>query len=190
MRHKYQTRGIVLARSSSGEANTFITLMTPSLGLVRARAQGLRRSGAKLAAALSTFVESDVVLVRGKEGWRVTGAVPSENWFIRMQHMAARARASRISNLLLRLVAGEVQEEQVLFAIITGFFDALATLSEEAQDAAEVLAALRILAALGLDTGDIPGEPASYTTPLMETVKQHRAEYIVRINRGIAASEL
>lgn len=190
MRHKYETRGIVLARASVGEANTFVTLITPSLGLVRARAQGLRRSGAKLAAALSTFVESDVVLVRGKEGWRVTGAVPQENWFNRMQHLTPRARASRISSLLLRLVAGEVQEEQILFAIVTGFFEALAVLPEDLQDSAEVLAALRILAALGLDTGDIPGEPSSYAMPLMTTVTQKRAEYIVRINRGIAASEL
>jgi len=51
MRHKYETRGIVLSRSPLGEANAFVTLLTPELGLVRARAQGVRRSGAKLSAA-------------------------------------------------------------------------------------------------------------------------------------------
>src|SRR3989338_9216530 len=96
MRHKYETRGIVLSRSSLGEANAFITLLTPELGLVRARAQGLRRSGAKLAAALPTLAESSVVLVRGRDGWRLAGAVLEENWFARIQRAAARARAARV----------------------------------------------------------------------------------------------
>mgnify|MGYP001567250827 CR=1 FL=1 len=75
MRYKYETRGIVLSRAPSGEANAFITLITPELGLVRARAQGVRKPGAKLAAALATFAESSLVLVRGKEDWRIAGAV-------------------------------------------------------------------------------------------------------------------
>ncbi|MDE1919605.1 MAG: recombination protein O N-terminal domain-containing protein, partial [Patescibacteria group bacterium] len=90
MRHKYETRGIVLSRAPAGETNALVTLLTPGLGIVRARAQGLRRSGAKLAAALATFAESEVVLVRGREGWRVTGAVLEENWFMKMGHADAR----------------------------------------------------------------------------------------------------
>jgi len=39
MRHKYETCGIVLARAPAGEANALITFITPSLGLIRARAQ-------------------------------------------------------------------------------------------------------------------------------------------------------
>lgn len=189
MRHKYETRGIVLSRAPSGEANTFIALLTPSLGLVRARAQGLRRSGAKLAAALATFAESDVVLVRGKEGWRITGAVLRENWFVRLQQLAPRRRAARLAHLVLRLVAGEAQDP-ALFPILAGFLEALALLPEDAHDAAEVLAALRVLAALGLDTGDLPGEVSLFTPAVLSTVAQQRSNYIVRINRGIGASGL
>lgn len=189
MRHRYETRAIVLSRAPVGEAHMFITLITPNLGLVRARAQGLRRSGAKLAAALATFVESDVILVRGKEGWRITGAVSRENWFVRLQHPAPRKRAARISHLLLRLVAGEAHDP-TLFPILAGFFEALAFLPEDTHDAAEVLAALRVLAALGLDTGDLPGEVSLFTPAVLSTVAQQRSNYIVRINRGIGASGL
>lgn len=189
MRHKYQTRGIVLARSPSGETNAFVTLITPELGLLRARAQGVRRPGAKLAAALATFSESELVLVRGREGWRIAGAVPQASWFKRLKHAASRVRAARVTGLLLRLVAGEAHDP-ALFPIIRGFFQALAELPDDAHEAAEVLAALRVVAALGLDAGDIPGEPSLFTPPLLSAIAEKHTDYIARINTGITASGL
>ncbi|MBU6388823.1 recombination protein O N-terminal domain-containing protein [Patescibacteria group bacterium] len=189
MRHKYETRGVVLSRSPLGEANAFVTVLTPELGLVRARAQGVRRPGAKLAAALATFAESSLVLVRGREGWRIAGAVLEENWFVRMAHAHARVAAARLSGLLLRLVAGEVHDPK-LFSVIIGFFGALATLPDHEHEAAEVLAALRILAVLGLDAGNIPGDASEFSPATLALVREARASYIARINRGIAASGL
>lgn len=189
MRHKYETRGLVLSRAHGGEANTFVTLLTPDLGLVHARAQSLRKPGAKLAAALATLAESEVVLVRGKEGWRVTGAVLSENWFARLGAADARGRVARVSGLLLRLVAGEAQDAEI-FLIIRGFLESFGTLSEELQDAAEVLVVLRALAALGLDTGDIPGGVSEFEPALLADVTKNRKAYVARINAGIAASGL
>jgi recombinational DNA repair protein (RecF pathway) len=169
--------------------NVFVTLLTPEIGMVRARAQGVRRSGAKLASALTTFAESSFVLVRGKEGWRIAGAVLEENWFQRMQDVDSRVCAGRVCGLLLRLVAGEARDEE-LFPIVKGFFQALAELPEDLHEVVEILAALRVLAALGFDTGNIPGEPSVFTTTLLETVREDRKDYITRINRGITASEL
>jgi len=189
MRHKYETRGIVLSRASYGEESVFVTLLTSDLGLVRARAQGLRRPGAKLATALATFVESDLVLVRGKESWRLVGAVLQENWFTRLRLHTPRMRAARVSGLLLRLVAGE-EHDPKLFSIIRGFFGALATLPEDMHEDAEVLAALRTLAILGLDTGEIPGEESIFSTPVLVSVSLNRSSYITRINNGIIASGL
>ncbi len=179
MRHKYDTCGIVLARTAVGEANDSIAILTQEVGLVRARAQGVRKSGAKLAHALTTFTESEVVLVQGKEYWRIAGAVLKENWFLRMSRAETRTRAARVANLLLRLVAGETRDS-ALFEIIRNFFESLVTLSEEKHEQAEILTVLGILAALGLDTGEIPEEikEGNYTS------------YIRRINRGIEASGL
>lgn len=189
MRHKYETRGIVLSRSLLGEANAFIIVLTPELGLVRARVQGLRRPGAKLAAALATFVESSLVLVRAREGWRVAGAVFEENWFKRLPHATPRARASRVSGLLLRLVAGE-EHNAALFPVMRGFFEALSELPEEAHEAAEMLAAFRILTALGLAAGEMPDDVSAFSLPLLAAVREERAKYVARINHGIAASGL
>ncbi|MDO8566983.1 MAG: recombination protein O N-terminal domain-containing protein [bacterium] len=189
MRHKYETRALALSRSPLGEANVLVTLLTPDLGFVRARAQGLRRSGAKLASSLATLTESEVVLVRGKESWRVAGAVLVEDWFIRLGSREARTRAARLSDLLLRLIA-DGTNDPALFPILRGFFNALATLREDSHEAAEVLAAIRTLAALGLDRGGIPGDVSAFTEPMLSDVMKERTGYIARINNGIAASGL
>ena len=189
MRHKYETLGLVLARSHIGEANTSIIFLNPDLGLVHARAQGLRNTGAKLASSLATLTESRVVLVRGKEGWRVTGAVLEENWFARLPEAAPRERLARVTGLLLRLVAGETQDSE-LFPVVKAFFVALATLPEDRHEAVEILAVLRILASLGFDTGEIPEDTALFSAFSFAEIIENRAGYIARINNGIAASEL
>jgi hypothetical protein len=95
----------------------------------------------------------------------------------------------RVSGLLLRLVAGEVQDP-ALFPLITNFFKALAELPEDMQSAAETLAVLRMLSVLGLDAGELPEEKTLFTQPLLAAVAKNRAKYIVRINHGIEASGL
>lgn len=175
MRHKYATRALVLSRGAAREAGLMLTLLTEDFGLVRARAEGLRKSGAKLASALQTLCECDVTLVRGKDGWRLTGALLTENRF-RTLDIEARARAARISSLLLRLTPPDAQEPGY-FLFYHQFLQKLAQMKPEEQDRAECLAALSLLVMLGLDTGPV-------------TEEESRASLVVRINRGIAASGL
>lgn len=188
MRHKYDTRAITLARTSIGEANALLALLTRDMGLVRARAQGLRKSGAKLAAALATWSESDVVLVKGAEGWRVTGAVLREDRFAQLP-AAAREGAGRVSGLLLRL-AGDDASDPGLFELFSGYLDALTSASVSDYDALEILAALRLLALLGFDAGELPDAAAPYGAVGRTRVLEDRSAYVVRVNRGIEASGL
>ena len=185
MRHKYATRGVVLSRTPHGEANLLVSILTPELGLVRARAQSARKLGAKLAPALATFAESDFLLVKGSEGWRVAGAQLARNRFTEMGR-AARLRAARVTGLLLRLVAGEAADQEVHAALL-GFFDALAALPESVHDAAECVAALRLLATLGFIAGSIP---EAYEPTILAEVAGDRRAHVLRINQGIAASGL
>lgn len=179
----------MLSRAPVGEASSFITLITSDLGLVRALAQSVRKSGAKLSPALASFAESDVTLVRGKDGWRLSGAVLEECWFARLGNIAPRERAARLSGLLLRLVAGESQNAE-LFHIMRGAFDAFAKANDKEHEAIESLAALRILSALGLVAGAIPGSASEFDDRLLAEVAENRSSYIERINRGIVASGL
>lgn len=189
MRHKYHTHALVLSRAPLGEASARVTLLTQELGLLSARAQSVRKPAARFASALATFAESDMLLVRGAEGWRVAGAVLQNHWHRKLSP-EARLRASRINRLLLRLAPGDIAGD-ALFLTMQGFFSALASHTEEAQDAAECLAALRILRALGLDEGAVPGATLShYEHDALAEIASNRRAFVARINRGIEASGL
>lgn len=188
MRHKYSTRAIVLGRRSSGEESLSASLLTEDFGLIRARSQGARKQGAKMSAGLQTLSRSDVTLLRGKDGWRMAGAVLETNWS-RALSADGRLRAARVLELADRLIRGE-HEDAELFAVLSSFLAALAGRSEEEQDAIEMLAVVRLLHALGLDAGDIYGAPEAYADEAISRAREARTALIARINHGIAASGL
>lgn len=175
MRHKYVTRGIVLRRGAARESGLVLTLLTEDFGLVRAKAEGLRKPGAKLASALQTLCESDVTLVRGKDGWRITGALLAVNRF-HLLSTDARATAARVASLFLRLMPEGAQEQGFLSLYRTLLIE-LETLPLAEHDTAECRAALNLLVLLGLDAG-------------AEMESLPRNDLVVRINKGIAASGL
>lgn len=189
MRHKYATEAIVLARAPIGEASALITLLTKDLGLVRARAQGVRKPSAKLASALQTLSGSDVTLVRGKEGWRLSGAILSEDYFDPLTP-AMRERAGRTAHLMLRMLSGETSDPEA-YRILVELLVVLPELSEDEQDAAEILAALYLLQSVGVDAGEqAPDSDGRFGPHARAYAKGNRKDLIVRINRGIEASGL
>lgn len=188
MRHKYTTPALVLARRAHGEADGLVTLATSDFGVIRARATGLRKTGSKMSVGLQTFTESDVMLVRGKEGWRLTGAIPVAPWALSLGH-EERERAGRISELIVRLSQGEDAEPR-LFSILKAFMEILPTLPQADADAAECLAALRVLRVLGHDAGELPGDFQDFGEDALREVAEGRKGYIARVNTGILASGL
>jgi len=188
VRPRYSVSAITLARTPHGEASASIALLTNEFGLIRARAQGIRKSGAKLASALQTLAESEAILVRGKDGWRLSGAMLSSNRFSELSPLA-RLRAGRVGQLLLRLIQGELRDPD-LFETYRAFLSILPSLTEEEADAAETLMALQMLRMLGLDAGELPEGAAVFGEGARRKVQEERRSYILRINKGISASGL
>jgi recombinational DNA repair protein (RecF pathway) len=186
MRPKYSTRAITLARYPMGEASASVIMLTEEFGLMRARVQGIRKLGAKLAPALQTLSESEILLVRGKDGWRLSGAVLAESWFTCLS-ADARTRAGRIASLILRLVHGE-SADRSLWNAFSEFLVALQALPQELGEPAEMLAALRIVRSLGLDAGDLEND--TYAPAALMQLSAIRHDIIMRINRGLSASGL
>lgn len=188
MQHKYRTDALVLARHPVKEHDGLVILATPDFGIVRARAGALRRPGSKMAAGLQTLTESNVALIRAKDGWRLAGAVAIHSWAALLTR-ESRMRFARVADLMQRLSGGE-EPELRLFEEASAFVRALATLPEEAQDAAECLAALRVLHILGHDAGELPGGFCIYDEASLASLEDNRKSYITRINTGIIASGL
>ncbi len=165
----------MLGRAAAREAGLTLTLLTEDMGLVRARAEGLRNPGAKLAGALQTLCECEVTLLRGREGWRLSGALLTENHF-NLLSSEARATSARVAGLFLRLMPPDAHEPG-FFALYRDFLHSLEGLTREQLDTAECSVALSLLIMLGLDAGSTDANSS-------------RSDVIVRINRGIAASGL
>ncbi|MCS7001958.1 MAG: DNA repair protein RecO, partial [Dehalococcoidia bacterium] len=70
----YRTEAVVLRRHNLGEADKILTLLTPTYGLVRAVAKGVRRPKAKLAGHLDLLCRSDLLIAKGLNLDVVTGA--------------------------------------------------------------------------------------------------------------------
>jgi recombinational DNA repair protein (RecF pathway) len=108
--HLYQTKAYVLGAAATGEANMMCRLFTRDLGFVAAFAQGVRLAKSKMAGHLTpgTFVQ--VSLVRGKELWRLVGAIeiaaPKDEMTLE-ERVQRRAFWARISKFLNRFVQGE-----------------------------------------------------------------------------------
>lgn len=188
MQHKYRTEVLVLARHPLKEHDATVILATPDFGIIRARTAGLRKPGSKMAAGLQTLMESNIALIRAKDGWRLAGALPLRDWAQELS-FESRKRFARVSELMQRLSHGEDPEAR-LYTEALSFADALSKLPEQEQDAAECLAALRVLHILGLDAGEMPGEYCDYSGESLSAVGTERKSYIARINNGIVASGL
>jgi DNA repair protein RecO len=138
----YSTRGFILGSSPSGEASKIYLLYTEDFGLVRARAQGVRLITSKLRYNLEDFSFGSFSLVKGKEVWRLTGALK-----IDLQPKFSTVRA-RVLNFVKRLVQGEEKNEKL--------FKTLLSITE--TEMSEPLILAHILSALGyMDIKTISG---------------------------------
>ena len=75
LHHIYHTEGFVLSGQSVGEANKYFRIFTKDFGMVGAMAQGIRLLQSKLRYSLQDYSYSKISLVRGKQVWRIVGAI-------------------------------------------------------------------------------------------------------------------
>lgn len=69
-----------MKKTDSGEADALFTLYTKEYGKIRARAQGVKKEGAKLKGHLEPLSLSSVSFVLGKNGERLTGSSLINYW--------------------------------------------------------------------------------------------------------------
>src|SRR3989344_2568587 len=120
----YSTEGLILRSRDVGEASKVLSLFTKELGLIHARAQGVREGRSKLRYHLQDFSLASFDLVRGKNGWRVTGARDAENlalFPITEKENAALSILISISSLLTRLLHGEEKNIELYSDVVSSF---------------------------------------------------------------------
>ncbi|MBI5005317.1 MAG: DNA repair protein RecO [Candidatus Lloydbacteria bacterium] len=144
--HIYTTDGIVLGSVSVGESNRYLYVLTKNLGLLGVRAQGIRELRSKLRFALTDFSHVRVALVRGKDVWRVTSAVPFSSYQALFFDKEKLRVFARIASLLRRLVVGETEHAALFdFMFRTAVFLAAEKFTAKELACMEALAALSVL---------------------------------------------
>ncbi len=139
MHHIYTTEAFVVHSTPQGEANKFLLLFTRQFGMIGAVAQGIRLSQSKLRFHVQDSSYSTVSVVRGKEVWRLTGAVEIEHSKSKVIHL-------KILKLLKRLLHGEEKNDS-LFDIVHELYQS--SIEEKDYETVECLTVLRILNSLG-----------------------------------------
>ncbi len=184
MSHRvYTTEGVVLGGNNFGEANRWYFILTPDLGLIRARAQSVRALGSKLRGHLPLFGHLELATVRGRDGWHLTGAVATGRYEGVAANGAKRALMARVSALLRRFLP-EAEGHAALFEEVDWALGLLAKaeLAPEELEAAEVVLVWRLLHALGYIAGPLRLGPEGAPPPLGPLVRD--------INQALAHSHL
>ena len=145
MYQKYYTEALVLGSRERGEADKVFVLYTKDFGLVQARASAVRSEYSRMRYALQNYSRAHVALVRGKRGWRVGGATAIRGASNGGEDAATFARIAR---LVMRLVAGEGQNQYV-FSSLSEAHDALMRAPRGARATIELVCVARTLYGLG-----------------------------------------
>ena len=86
MHPKYHTEGFVLDSTPFAEANKIFYILTHDFGLIKAGAQSVRTASGKLKSGLEDYSWSTFTLIKAKNGWKITDAVPIQNLNIKMEN--------------------------------------------------------------------------------------------------------
>lgn len=194
MYHFHHTIGIIVAARASGEADKRFRLFTRDHGMIIASAKGIRLMSSKLRYALQPYALSNMTLVRGKHGWRVTNAVPLEQSFGAFSgNIDAKRVAAKTFSFLVRF-APEGVPEPFLFDRLTDFLRDVKEGAGDDQRWHALLSAsfVRILHAFGYVANDSVVETIvrDHTVDPVLWYMSGKEKIDFAINRGIAESHL
>lgn len=194
--HKYHTDAFVLGSSPFGEGSKTLSLFTRELGLLSAFAQSVREERSRLRYGLQDFMHSEVVVVRGREFWRVTHAVSKENVLQTLSHSPEAARVVwRVFALLRRLLTGEEKNEPLFVTVCEGVRFMATQCHPAAISGAEIVLVLRILYLLGYlaprgEFDPFLSAPALWDESVISRVLSFRSLAITEINHSLRQSQL
>ena len=196
MHHIYHTQGFILGSHASGEANRSFRVFTKDLGLIKASAQGVRYLKSKLRYSLHDFSFCELSLVRGKESWRITGAIKQTN--IHESFRGDRemlAVFARVFALLDRLLSGEEKNERLFDYLIEAVRFARAKKeSSRLVRNFEYILVLRVLSSLGYlgtspDTSPFVESPF-WSEDLIVGMNPVMARILQEINKSLKETQL
>lgn len=111
--HIYRTEAFVIRQENVGEFDKNIIFYSRKLGLVRARAQSVRRPTSKLKSVYFETNHLDASFLKGRVFWRITTSKFLPDQITETENKEKTRAFLRILILLERLVEQEVPDEKI-----------------------------------------------------------------------------
>src|SRR5688572_424664 len=145
MHHIYHTEGLILGSRNFRESGKYYYVFTRDLGMIYARAQGVRKMSSKLRFILQDFAYVKIDLVQGRDFWRITSASKT-NLLEQITRQPGTFRVfANIARLLKRLLSG-VEPNEALFTDLLNGLSVLEKIENKNDlQNAEIVIVLRIL---------------------------------------------
>ena len=195
MHHIYHTEGFILSGQSVGEANKYFWIFTRDFGMVGAMAQGVRLLQSKLRYSLQDYSYSKISLVRGKQVWRIVGAIKEKNLYDALKGQGKFEILAKVFSLLNRLVRGEEKNEE-LFNHLFFACEFLETeeLDRDSSRNCEYILVMRILQSLGY-LGDSKNfkefvDSSVWTKELVSKMSSVSRGAVSQINKSLKETQL
>ncbi len=145
MYQTYISEALVCGKSDSQTADRSFLLFTREAGMLYAHAKSVREERSKQRYALQECSHIRVTLVRGKVGWKITGAEAIQNFYTQTETREARTFLRNTIRLLRRVIQGETAHSHIFDDVIS----ACAVSGNHSHTKLENILALRILHSLG-----------------------------------------
>jgi DNA repair protein RecO len=187
----YTTPGFILGSYKSGEADRLLQIFTRDLGVVFAKATGIRKLKSKLRGHVQDYNVGLFSMVHGKSGWKLTSGDVYESGEYRNLSLRQNEVLARVASLLRRLYVGEEPNEK-LFEDVVSFFSHELFLKEEKLGVFELVVGTHILDHLGYIGDNTPaGTVADMGHEIdVEFVLKNKKAIISEINNALAESQL
>lgn len=194
MHHIYHTHGFILGSVGHGEANKTLVIYTRELGLVRARAQGIRLAKSKLRFGLQDFSYAKIDLVRGKDVWRVTSGSTVDSFPFARANRNTLLLIAQISKLIERLCNGEEANSRIFDEIIQAFYLLdNPDIKKETCESIEMYLVLRIVHNLGY-VGDsdllVKYLGDEFNKDQLDSILTEKGNILGHINKALRESQL
>lgn len=190
---KIVARGVVIRKTSSGDGSARIQLYTDSAGLIWVHAQSAREERSQLRAHIQIGTRGTFSLVRGRDVWRLSGIMNTENLHYALSGKPEFQKAlQRVLIFIRQFVRGE-GSDPYFFSVLWGFLLELPRFDDNRLPDAEHAVVLRMLSSLGYVEGGVAVDrflSVRYDPETLQRFSESRKEVLDVINEGIHVSGL
>ncbi|MEK7104063.1 MAG: DNA repair protein RecO [Patescibacteria group bacterium] len=109
----YRTKGFVLAKRNSGEADQIFTLYTQDFGKIEVVGRAIRKITSKLKASIDVFYFIEVEFIQGKNRKTLTDAIIIDKFLELRKNSEALACVGQMAGVVSRLILQEKSDKEI-----------------------------------------------------------------------------